>query len=246
MDTALKSKSFSVPLPFRLSGSALKIIAVLSMVADHCAYFLMESDTPLYNMMRCFGRIAFPVFAFLIAEGFAHTRSRSRYFLTLLGFALISEIPWYLLNGIDGTHNVMFTLFLGVATLAVFDRLCENGLLCCFGILVMGTLAWWSGVDYDWRGILMIVIFYMLRHQTINPWICRNSIFFPSQAIMQVLFTFPLMMHYGIVGAILASNVICLYDGTRGNIKGAIAKYSVYAFYPLHLIILHIFCLANI
>ena len=52
----------------RLSGSALKVIVVLSMVADHSAYYLMEHGTLLYEVMRCFGRIAFPVFAFLIAE----------------------------------------------------------------------------------------------------------------------------------------------------------------------------------
>lgn len=241
MENTFISRSFSVPLSLRLSGSALKIIAVLSMVADHCAYFLMEPDTPLYNVLRCFGRIAFPVFAFLIAEGFAHTRSRTRYFLTLLGFALLSEIPWYLLNGYDGTHNVMFTLSIGVAALAVFDRLCEHGPICCFLILLLCILAWWSSVDYDWRGVLMISIFYMLRRQTIIPWLSRHYICFPSQALMQILFTFPLMMHYGITGAILASIVIFLYEGTRGNIKGAVAKYSFYAFYPLHLLLLYIF-----
>ena len=57
---------------------------------------------------------------------------------------------------------------------------------------------------------------------------------------MQVLFTFPLMLHYGIAGAVLASIVIFLYDGTRGNIKGAAAKYSFYAIYPLHLSIIWI------
>jgi len=236
MDNILTSKTFSVPLSLRLSGSALKIIALLSMLADHCAYFLLEPDTPIYNMLRCFGRIAFPVFAFLIAEGFAYTRSRNRYFLSLLVFALISEIPWYLLNGADGTHNVMFTLSLGVASLAIFDRLCEHGILCCFSILVICFLAWWSGVDYDWRGVLMIVLFYILRRQTIEPWIRRHNVCFPSQALIQILFTFPLMMHYGITGAVLPSIVIFLYDGTRGNIKGAVAKYSFYAFYPLHLI----------
>ena len=236
MDTTLTTnKSFSVPLSLRLSGSALKIIAVLSMVADHCAYFLMEPDTPIYNVLRCFGRIAFPVFAFLIAEGFANTRSRTRYFLTLLGFALLSEIPWYLLNGYDGTHNVMFTLSLGVVALAIFDRLCEHGPLCCLSIVIVCFLAWLTGIDYDWHGVLMIAIFYMLRRQTIIPWLGRHHICFPSQALMQILFTFPLMMHYGIAGAILASIVIFLYDGTRGNIKGAVAKYSFYAFYPLHL-----------
>ena len=229
------NKSFSVPLSLRLSGSALKIIAVLSMVADHCAYFLMDHGTPLYEAMRCFGRIAFPVFAFLIAEGFANTRNRTRYFLTLLGFAAISEIPWFLLNGADGTHNVMFTLTLGVIALAVFDRLCEHGSLCFLSILLLCALAWWTGIDYDWRGILMIVLFYMLRRQTIEPCLRRNSISFPSQAILQIIFTLPLMLHYGTLGAILASITVFLYDGTRGPIKGAVAKYSFYAFYPIHL-----------
>ena len=240
MNNTLTSNKFSVPLSLRLSGSALKIIAFLSMIVDHYAYFLMEPGTPLYNEMRCFGRIAFPVFAFLIAEGFAYTRSRNRYFLSLFGFALISEIPWYLLNGADGTHNVMFTLLIGVATLTVFDRLCEHGPLCCFSIVMMCTLAWWAGVDYDWSGVLMIALFYILRRQTIEPWLSRHNVCFPSQALIQILFTIPLMMHYGIAGAVLASIVIFLYDGTRGQIKGAVAKYSFYAFYPLHLLVIFI------
>lgn len=94
----------SVPLSLRLSGSALKIIAILSMMADHCAYFLMEPDSPMYDLLRCIGRIAFPVFAFLAAEGFAHSRDRMRYFLILLLAGAVSELPWYLLNGADGTH----------------------------------------------------------------------------------------------------------------------------------------------
>lgn len=106
----------------RLSGSALKVIAVLSMVADHSAYYLMEHGTLLYEVMRCFGRIAFPVFAFLITEGFRHTRNRMKYFLQLLGFAVVSELPWYLLNGADGTHNVLFTLTLGVMALAAIKH----------------------------------------------------------------------------------------------------------------------------
>lgn len=80
-----------------LSDSALKVIAIISMVADHCAYYLMAEDTMLYEAMRCFGRIAFPVFAFLVAEGSRHTRNRMRYFLHFLGFAAVSELPWFLL-----------------------------------------------------------------------------------------------------------------------------------------------------
>lgn len=212
------------------SGSVLKIIAIVSMVIDHCAYFLMENDTLLYDAMRCVGRIAFPVFAFLVAEGFDYTHNRKRYFSQLLAFAVISEVPWYLLNGADGTHNVMFTLALDVVALAILEKLKENGILCGVAILSIAYLATWSGVDYEWRGILMIIVFNLLRNQ-------NDNLPVPYGRMIQILCTFPLMMHYGSIGAMLACIVIFLYDGTRGFIKGNVAKYGFYAFYPLHLLL---------
>ena len=226
-----------MPLPLRLSGSALKVIAVISMVIDHWAIFFVDPASPLYSVMRCLGRIAFPVFAFLVAEGAAYTRSRWRYLGVLIFFGLVSETPWIMLNGNDGTHNVMFTLPLGVMAISVFDRLCEHGPLCFLSVVVFCGAAWLFQSDYDWRGVMMIVLFYMLRSRTIEPWKDRFQIDIPKQAFFQLIFTFPLMMHYGVAGAMLASVVIFLYDGTRGNIKGAAAKYSFYAFYPVHLLL---------
>ena len=68
---AIDSTSYPLKLLPLFSGSALKIIAVLSMVTDHCANYLLDGNTWAYEVMRCFGRVAFPVFAFLVAEGFA-------------------------------------------------------------------------------------------------------------------------------------------------------------------------------
>lgn len=222
------------PYPLKLlplfSGSALKIIAMLSMAIDHCAYYLLDGNTWAYGMMRCFGRIAFPVFAFLVVEGFAHTHNRMRYFLSLLLFAVVSEVPWHLLNGADGTHNVMFTLALGVAALAAFERLREHRVLCCCSLLLTAWLAAWLGTDYEWRGVLMIMVFYLLGMVKNTPVTLRR--------MMQLLFAFPLMIHYGIIGALLACTVIFLYDGTRGFIHGNVAKYGFYAFYPVHLFLL--------
>ena len=226
LQSAYKHSSLLPPL----SGSALKVIAVLSMVADHCAYYLMEHGTLLYEVMRCFGRIAFPVFAFLIAEGFQHTRNRMKYFLQLLGFAVISEVPWYLLNGADGTHNVLFTLALGVMALAAFEALKKDDILFGAVILSIAGFATWFGVDYEWRGILKMVVFYLFGNVS-NP-------SFPSGRKAQIICSFPLMMHYGIVGALLACLVIGCYNGTRGFIHRKVAKYGFYAFYPLHLIII--------
>lgn len=215
-----------------LSGSALKVIAMISMVIDHIALYLMEHGTVLYETMRCIGRIAFPVFTFLIAEGFIHTRSRYRYFFTLLGFAVISEIPWYLLNGADGTHNVMFTLALGVATLMVLENLLQRSMVLGFlWTLGMAGLASWLGVDYEWRGILIIVIFYLFNGHTHS---------FPYSRGVQFFCIFTLMMYYGIIGAVMACMVLYLYNGTRGFVQGNIAKYEFYAFYPVHLLLLRI------
>lgn len=220
----------SILLP-SLSGSTLKVIALVSMVTDHGAYYLMEHGTLLYEVMRCFGRIAFPVFAFLIAEGFRHTRNRMKYFLQLLGFAVVSEVPWYLLNGADGTHNVLFTLALGVMALAAFEALKKDDILCRAVILFLSGFATWSGVDYEWRGILMMVVFYLLGN------VSKPS--FPYDRKGQLFCAFPLMMHYGIVGALLACLVIACYNGTRGLIHGQVAKYGFYAFYPVHLFLLY-------
>lgn len=213
------------------SGSTLKIIAIVSMVIDHCAYFLIDNGTMLYDAMRCVGRIAFPVFAFLIAEGFVYTHNRNRYFLQLLIFAVISEVPWYLLNGADGTHNVMFTLALGVVALAILEKMKENSILCVVAILSIACFATWVGVDYEWRGILMIIVLNLLRNQNMNPPFLYGQ-------MMQILCAFPLMMHYGSIGALLACVVIFLYDSTRGFIKGNVAKYGFYAFYPMHLMLI--------
>lgn len=215
-----------------LSGSALKVIAMISMVIDHIALYLMEYGTVLYETMRCIGRIAFPVFAFLIAEGFIHTKSRYRYFFTLLGFAVISEIPWYLLNSADGTHNVMFTLALGVATLMFLENLLQRSLVLGFlWTLGMAELASWLGVDYEWRGILLIVILYLFN---------RHGHSFPYSKGMQFFCTFALIMHYGVIGAVMACMILYLYNGTRGFVQGNIAKYGFYAFYPVHLLLMHI------
>lgn len=222
-----------ITLP-KLSGSTLKVIAILSMLVDHCAYFLMDGNTLTYEAMRCVGRIAFPVFAFLIAEGFTHTRNRKKYFGQLLAFAVVSEIPWHLLNGADGTHNVMFTLALGVAALAVFEKLKTDSAVCICTILLIAWFATWSGVDYEWRGILVIVIFHLSG---------TGKASFPFGRMVQLLCAFPLMMHYGIIGVMLACMVIFLYDGTRGFVKGKVWKYVFYAFYPLHLAVIKIICI---
>jgi len=227
--------------PMTLSGSALKVVAILSMVVDHCAFFFLPHDTQAYEVMRCFGRIAFPMFAFLIAEGFHYTHSRRQYLVTLLVFAFVSEIPWLLLNNYCGGHNVMFTLAVGIIALEVFDKLINRKVLAITLITILSLIAERYNFDYGWRGMWMMGVFYMfrLRANLIKDGKSYNfTPLFPLYPFFQVLFALPLMMHYGTVGALLASAAILLYNDERGFIKGKVAKYAFYAFYPAHLFVI--------
>ncbi|MBQ8467912.1 MAG: hypothetical protein IJ546_09510 [Prevotella sp.] len=122
-----------------LSGSGLKIVAVVTMLIDHLALYLWRVDPDMweplftighhtltpYLLLRGIGRLAFPIFAFLIVEGYQHTRDRWRYGRNLLVFALLSELPWNLVH--TGTwhyshQNVFFTLFLGYLGICVIEH----------------------------------------------------------------------------------------------------------------------------
>ena len=130
-----------------LNGNQLKLIAVISMLCDHAAIRLLayglipvlyavgedvlaERWNQVFWILRSVGRMAFPIYVFLLTEGFCHTRNRSRYALRLGVFALISEIPFDLLvyGKIWDTHsqNVFFTLFLSVLMLTVVDWISRN------------------------------------------------------------------------------------------------------------------------
>ena len=97
-------------------------------------------------------------------------------------------------------------------------------------VLAMAYLAYYLGVDYDWRGMLMMAIFFILKSKGVS-----HS---PFSRVLQLVFSFPLMMHYGIVGAMLACTVLFMYDGSRGFIQGFVAKYGFYAIYPVHLLLI--------
>ncbi|MEG1773614.1 MAG: TraX family protein, partial [Oscillospiraceae bacterium] len=104
-----------------LSGFSLKLIALASMTVDHAGVVLFEQ----LEWMRMVGRLAFPIYAFLLVEGFVHTRHRGRYCLRLGMFALLSEWPFDLavFGGADMRgQNVFFTLLLGVLMLWGCER----------------------------------------------------------------------------------------------------------------------------
>ncbi|MFW5675470.1 MAG: TraX family protein [Acetivibrio ethanolgignens] len=202
-----------------ISGSTLKILAVISMLIDHTAAILLEPLHPYYTLCRNLGRLAFPIFCFLLVEGYVHTRDVKKYGLRLFIFAIISEIPFDLAfsGSIVGMHyqNVFFTLLLGLCVLYFLDR-CQEPVLRVLVLIFGMAAATLLRTDYSWKGIAAIVVLYVMRRDRLQ-----------QSIIGAVAFSWE-------PPAMLAFLPIYFYNGKRGISM----KYLFYVFYPAHLLLL--------
>lgn len=221
-----------------LSGSALKLIAVVSMLIDHTAFVLLREDAPillqsasyrltLYDLMRFVGRIAFPIYCFLLVEGFLRTSNRKKYGARLFFFALLSELPWNLAHTgrvFYAQQNVFFTLFLGflgLCLLRTFQERSARRLPCVLGLLALLVVSLYLRADYDLSGYCFILMLYLLREQP------------PLRALIGSV------MLSSTWRAGLAFIPIGLYNGKRGFVRGRIASLGFYLLYPAHILLLY-------
>lgn len=222
-----------------LSGSWLKLIACVSMLIDHTAshafkgmdwayyvYFQIghHEITPYFILHGVFGRWAFPIFAFLIVEGFLHTHDRKQYGMNLLGFALISEIPFNLVHVnrfFWPVQNVFFTLLLGYLGLCVIERYRDDIKELAKYLVPLFIASIVLRADYGCIGFGFILLIYLLRN---------------NKLLMSIVGTgaLPSTIFSG-----MAFIPIWFYNGERGFVKGKVWKYAFYAFYPVHLMILY-------
>lgn len=247
-----------------LSGAVLKVIACISMFIDHFSAIVLwnalkQMSTAdnfyvrlmnIYHAGRAIGRIAFVLFAYLIVEGFFHTRSRCRFLCRLGLFALISEIPYDLAfrgQCFDfSVQNIYFTLFLGVLALAAWEWAgIHAGVLCGYGVIALcGMAAYLFRTDYRYTGILLIFIFYLMHDACLfskiivagivmflGTW-SANCLRYGESFSIQYLFCFSLKEMYGMAAFL----PIAFYDGSRGR---QLPKLFWYGFYPLHLLLLY-------
>jgi hypothetical protein len=215
-----------------ISGAVLKWIAVITMLIDHFAaavYWKLPGwSYNTYDIMRKIGRISFPIYCFLLVEGFFHTGNLKRYIRNCLIFAVISEIPFDM--AIHGKlvyiygQNVYFTLAMGLMAIGMLDKFKYRYdkkyiFYRLLTIAAFAGLAQFFDMDYHWKGILFIVMFYYCHD--IEKW-KRNII---GIAAFSYEITAP-----------LAFIPIQLYNGRRGRQM----KYLFYVIYPIHLLVLGI------
>lgn len=204
-----------------LNSFQLKCIAVITMAVDHTGAVLF----PHILLFRYVGRLAFPIFCFLLTEGFFHTGDVKKYMYRLGIFAIISEIPYDLAfrkTVLEYTHqNVFFTLLIGMLMMYALERSSEWPVQALEVILCM-WLASWMRTDYSFKGILLIAVYYFFRDKKTGKFVLGAFWNFVWGSATQM---------YGA----LASIPIALYNGE----KGQSVKYFFYLFYPLHLLALY-------
>ena len=209
------------------SSSALKIIAVITMYIDLFGYGLVywsDERVSYYQLCRDIGRIAFPIYCFLLVEGFYYTKSRIRYACNLLIFGILSELPfnWFIGNQlwVPDYQNVFFTLLLGLLAIWGMEKLWGKWPLMCLPLAAAMGAAYLLHTDYDYKGVLLIAVLYLLRSYPLPR-------FFAGALCL-----------YWEWKAIFAWIPITLYNGKRGWMKGPVLKYLFYIFYPAHLLLL--------
>lgn len=245
-----------------MSALALRIIACICMLLDHLGYCL-ASHYPFLEPLRWIGRIAFPLFVFLIVNGFRHTSNRLRYALRLFLFAVISQVPFALLfhhGDIFGKLNVFFTLLLALLVVWSTDALRKHRIAKYFSFLpavLIFTLYYYEilSSDYGAKGILLAMVFYLFDRKFILNFfgmlvsiyynylisfaylllnlLRGRSLYFPTPSKWELLQLFSL----------LSLPLIFFYNGERGRLptRPAVKKavqLGFYVFYPAHLLLL--------
>lgn len=216
----------------------IKIIACVTMVLDHIKYAIPETEGILTNY---FGRLAFPLYAFLLTEGYVHTKDLKKYYYRMIIFAIISQIPFMLFRTLVGEWkmlNIMFTLLLGLIAITVYDK--EKRKYISIPIII---LLIWMGkilkVDYGWYGVTTVILLYLLKN---------NKSFIPFSYLLLLIFYYYSRIksfNFGteIILYILFSwsstFIMMIYNGKEGKKL----KYFYYIFYPLHMIIIYLISL---
>jgi hypothetical protein len=213
-----------------ISSTGLKLVAVATMLIDHIGILFFPGEL----LWRVVGRISFPVFALLIAEGFEKTSNVRNYLFRLLAFAAVSQIPYRLfLQTADITSdklNIFFTLSAGLVSLLLLKKL--PWIYAFLGIGSIAVLAEYFSFSYGVYGVLTVLISSLfLRFRSAG--IVVLSSLPPLRTIIEFIFGHISLQVY----ATLSVPIIMLYNRERGR---ELHRLFLYGFYPVHLLILSI------
>ena len=220
-----------------LSQEWLKVIACVTMLIDHIGAVLVPQSV----FLRCVGRIAFPIYCFLLAEGVHFTKNPKKYALRLGMGVVLAEIPFDL--AVFGRltvqyQSVMLTLFIAFCMAITMKRVTDATLRLVL-IIPFAMAAECLGTDYGGMGVILVALFVLTRE--LNN---RGVVQFLGMALILWLMDSGQMNVLGIflpieMLALLSIIPICLYNGKKSTASPALQT-AFYLFYPVHLVILHL------
>ena len=239
--------------------SILKWIALFSMLIDHIGAILGQETfvswnlSWLYTLFRIIGRLAFPIFAFFISEGWRHTRNRKNYFFLMVIFAVLSQpIYYFALNSSRFSLNIFFTFILSMALLYLVDKIRENkstafiNSIFIIDIIMLILLLNGIGitVSYGLYGVMLPVVIYLFYNLSFR----KRIIMWCIVAIMMILQWLSYFITIQNIStnsfvelfALLAIPLLCLYNGQRGKFN---LKWLFYIFYPTHILLIYLISL---
>lgn len=216
----------------------IKIIAYISMFLDHIKYAIPQTENFLTVYL---GRIAFPLFAFMITEGYLHTKDLKKYYKRLIIFAFISQIPYMLFRSIYSDElfklNIFFTLILGLLTITIYDK-CKNKLISIIGCICICIIGTFLNVDYRWYGICLIFVLYLFKKNDvmlISSFMTVNTVYMMSLLDWEFQYFTNLHCLLLFAGMSIPLIFILMYNGKLGKKTNHI----FYLIYPIHLLIFY-------
>lgn len=237
-----------------LSGNAIKILAALLMIVDHIGFFLFPDIIEL----RIVGRISFPLFAFMLAEGCRYTRNKTIHFTLLFGLAVLCQIVYFFFDNGNLTMSVLVTFSLSVLMIyalqyckkCMFDFTASapekvlSLLLFAATVAVVFALNEIFYIDYGFVGCLLPVTVSLFDFKDIPvPEKIKqlDNLYVKLVCLAAGLAFLPLTTELGVIEyyAFFALLPLLFYSGKRGKLR---MKYFFYLFYPLHLVVLQ--CIA--
>ena len=229
-----------------LNSNQLKVIAILCMIIDHIGYFLVSQfDYNLYIICRCIGRIAMPLFVFMIVEGFNHTKNFKKYIVRLLFIGIVTQLIILIFNKASvikiNNINILFSFVLSLVLLRCIDKKItkENKaldyILKAIVIIAIASIYYFINFDYGYIVPILAVLFYIINKVKNKDNI--YLIYFIYLVLIPILSVTAIKNVIGIC-SIIASLFIILYNGKLGK-KSKIIQYIYYFIYPLQYFILY-------
>ena len=219
------------------------------MLIDHTSIAYLGYTT-LFNVI---GRIAFPIFAFQISEGYIHTKNLKKYLLRLFCFAIISQVPFMLFNSTftnNFSFNIFGTLFVGLLAIWLYDKISNctfeltkdkkfnltiNKIFGFIPAILLGIVSEVCCFDYGFWGVAIIFLFYFFKNDKLGMVIFYITACIIKYGINIIIYGYHYLYILLCIGTILPIIFIYLYNGKQGKK----IKYLLYAFYPVHLLILY-------